>query len=161
MLLVSLGRNSIGDIMSTISTKAGLSQRYTNHSLRATTMHILYRNELSGRHITSITVHKSESSLKIYTGYTAPNIKQKMSETTSNTLKPAKQSKTDIETDKGNDINLINSDIVPLSNSQYYTLVSDVFSKDPDFDDIIRTIDAAQIPTKYRIQITTRTYLQM
>ena len=37
-----------------------------------------------------------------------------------------------------NDINLINSDIV-----------SDVFSKDPDFDDIIRIIDAAQIPIKY------------
>ena len=76
-----LGRNSIGDIMSTISTKAGLSQRYTNHSLRATTVHILDSNAPSGHYITNITDHKSESWLKIYTGYTTPNIKQKMSET--------------------------------------------------------------------------------
>ena len=54
-----LGRNSIGDIMSTISTKAGLSQRYTNNSLRATTVHILDSNAPSGHYITNITGHKS------------------------------------------------------------------------------------------------------
>jgi hypothetical protein len=61
---------------------------------------------------------------------------------------------TDIEIDKENDIHLINSDLVPLSNSQYDTLVSDVFSEDPDMDDIIRTIDTAQIPTKCTNNIT-------
>ena len=71
-----------------------------------------------------------------------------MSETISNTLRPEKQSKSDIETDKENNINLINSYLVPLSNSQCDTLVSDVFSENPDMDDIIRTIDTAQIPTK-------------
>ena len=141
-------------MMPAISTNAGLSQRYANHYLRATTVHILDSNKFSGRHVTSITGHKSESSLKTYTGYTAPNIKRKMSETISNTLRPEKQSNTDIEIDKENDIHLINSDLVPLSNSQYDTLVSDVFSGDPDMDDIIRTIDTAQIPTKCTNNIT-------
>lgn len=68
-----LGHNSIGEMMPAISTNARLSQRYTNHSLRATTVHKLDSNDFSGRHITSITGHKSESSLKTYTGYTTPN----------------------------------------------------------------------------------------
>jgi hypothetical protein len=67
-----------------------------------------------GISITCVLCHKSESSLKTYTGYTAPNIKRKMSETISNTLRPEKQSNTDIEIDKENDIHLINSDLVPL-----------------------------------------------
>ena len=59
-----LGHNSIGDMMPTISASAGLSKRYTSHSLRSTTVHILDANEFAGRHITSITEHKSEKSLK-------------------------------------------------------------------------------------------------
>ena len=77
-------------MMPAISTNAGLSQRYANHYLRATTVHILDSNKFSGRHVTSVTGHKSESSLKTYTGYTAPNIKRKMSETISNTWETRK-----------------------------------------------------------------------
>ena len=87
---VPLCHNSIGEMMPAISTNAGLSQRYANHSLRATTVHILDSNKFSGRHVTSITGHESESSLKTYTGYTAPNIKRKMSETISNTWETRK-----------------------------------------------------------------------
>ncbi|XP_045176600.2 uncharacterized protein LOC123537103 [Mercenaria mercenaria] len=77
-----LGHNAIGDMMPTISSKAGLSKRYTNHSLRT----ILDSNEFASRHITSVTGHKAESSLKTYTGYTSPNIKRKMSDTISESL---------------------------------------------------------------------------
>ena len=46
-----------------------------NNSLRATTVNILDSNKFYGRHITSFTDHMSESTLKTYTGYTAPNEK--------------------------------------------------------------------------------------
>lgn len=51
---VPFGHNSIGDMMPTISTNAGLYQRYTNHSFRKTSLQILDSKQFSGRHITSI-----------------------------------------------------------------------------------------------------------
>jgi len=54
--------------MSEISMEFKLSQVYTNHSLRATTVHLLDVASIPGRHIMSVTGHKSESSLKSYTG---------------------------------------------------------------------------------------------
>ena len=90
-----VGHNDIGDMIPTISKSAGLSRRYTNHSLRSTTVHILDStcNQFAGRHITSITGHKLETSLKTYTRYTAPNIKRKMSDTITDSLRPEKQLK--------------------------------------------------------------------
>jgi hypothetical protein len=144
-------------MMPAISTNAGLSQRYANHYLRATTVHILDSNKFSGRHVTSVTGHKSESSLKTYTGYTAPNIKRKMSETISNTLRPEKQSSTDIEIDKENDIHLINSDLVPLSNSQYDTLMFSV----KILTWMILSGQLTLLKFLPNVQITSPTYLQM
>ena len=143
--------------MPAISTNAGYSQRYANHYLRATTVHILDSNKFSGRHVTSITGHKSESSLKTYTGYTAPNIKRKISETISNTLRPEKQSNTDIEIDKENDIHLINSDLVPLSNSQYDTLMFSV----KILTWMILSGQLTLLKFLPSVQITSPTYLQM
>jgi hypothetical protein len=58
-----LGRNQLGIIMSEISQEFALSQVYTNHSLRATTVHVLDAANIAVRHIMSVTGHKSESSL--------------------------------------------------------------------------------------------------
>ena len=68
-----LGHNPLGKMMSDICEKAGIAKQYTNHSLHATAVHILDEAEFAGRHmyIMSITGHKSESSLKTYTGYTS------------------------------------------------------------------------------------------
>ena len=90
-----VGHNDIGDMMPTISKSAGLSRRYTHYSLRSTTVHKLDStcNQFAGRHITSITGHKLETSLKTYTRYTAPNIKRKMSDTITVSLRPEKQLK--------------------------------------------------------------------
>ena len=66
-----LGRNQLGSIMSEIRKQFALSQVYINHSLRATTVHVLDAADIAGRHIMSVTGHKSESSLKTYTGYTS------------------------------------------------------------------------------------------
>ena len=58
-----LGRNQLGIIMSEISKEFALSQVYTNHSLRATTVHVLDAANIAVRHIMSVTGHKSESIL--------------------------------------------------------------------------------------------------
>jgi hypothetical protein len=47
--------------MSEISKEFALSQVYTNHSLRATTVHVLDAANIAVRHIMSVTGHKSES----------------------------------------------------------------------------------------------------
>jgi hypothetical protein len=49
-----------------------------NHSLRATTVHVFDAAQFPGRHIMTVTGHKSETSLKIYTGYTTEKTKQIM-----------------------------------------------------------------------------------
>lgn len=95
-----VGHNATGDMKMlnnfccsaaiVVSKSAGLSKRYTNHSLRSTKVHLIDSNQFAGRHITSITGHKSETSLKTYTGYTAPNIKRKMSDTITDSLRPEK-----------------------------------------------------------------------
>ncbi|CAC5386053.1 unnamed protein product [Mytilus coruscus] len=66
-----LGHNNLGGMMPALCEKAGLVKRYTNHSLRATTVHVLNEADFAGRHIMSVTGHKSENSLKTYTGFTS------------------------------------------------------------------------------------------
>ena len=63
-----LGHNTVGTMMSKISEKAGLSRKYTNHSLRATAVNILDKAQFTSRHIMAVTGHKAKSSLKIYSG---------------------------------------------------------------------------------------------
>lgn len=85
---IPMGHNSIGDMMPKMSESAGLSKRYTNHSLRATAVHLLdSTGRFSSRHIMSVTGHKSESSLKTYTGYTSTHIKKSMSNALSENLR--------------------------------------------------------------------------
>ena len=61
-----LGVNTLGSKMKTIAKKAGCSQMYTNHSLRATTVTVLDEAGFASRDIMAVTGHKSESSLKHY-----------------------------------------------------------------------------------------------
>ena len=69
-----MGHNTVGSLMNKISESAQLSKKYTNHSLRATAVHILDAANFPSRHIMTVTGHRSESSLKTYTGYTDSNI---------------------------------------------------------------------------------------
>jgi hypothetical protein len=66
--------------MSEFSKVAGLSKLYTNHSGRATTVHVLDEDDVPSRHIMNVTGHKSESSLKTYSGKTCEKTKKRMSE---------------------------------------------------------------------------------
>jgi site-specific recombinase XerD len=62
-----VGENTLGKKMKVLSKEAKLSVKYTNHSIRATTITILDRNGYEARHIMSVSGHRSESILKSYT----------------------------------------------------------------------------------------------
>ena len=82
-----MGHNTVESLMNKISESAQLSQKYTNHSLRATAVHILDAANFPSRHIMTVTGHRAESSLKTYTGYTDSNIKQSMSNEISKSMR--------------------------------------------------------------------------
>lgn len=105
-----------------ICEKTGIAKQYTNHSLRARAVHILDEAEFAGPHIMSITGHKSESSLKTYTGYTSERALRDKSNTISSNLRPT--STTD---NKEN----VDQNVEFLLNS------NDVNSESTDFDDNI------------------------
>ena len=83
----AVGHNTLGSMMSKISDAAQLSQRYTNHSLRATAVHVLDAANFPSRHIMSVTGHKAETSLKTYAGYTDSNAKRNMSDEISRSVR--------------------------------------------------------------------------
>jgi hypothetical protein len=60
-----IGKDTLASFMSTLSKKTGLSQIYTNHSIRATGANILGRN-CSMAQIMAVTGHKSASSVAVY-----------------------------------------------------------------------------------------------
>ena len=63
---IPFGVNKIGEIMKRISECAALSKVYTNHSIRATAITIMYQGGVDTKQICKVTKHKSEESLKHY-----------------------------------------------------------------------------------------------
>ncbi|XP_071408035.1 activating transcription factor 7-interacting protein 1 isoform X7 [Pithys albifrons albifrons] len=63
-----MGVNYLGTMMPRISVAARLSQRYTNHSLRTTTIQVLCEAGLGPREIMAVTGHRSESAIRHYWG---------------------------------------------------------------------------------------------
>ena len=61
-----LGKNSIAQLMPKISKKAGLSQVYTAHCVRASTVTRLHQAGIDAKQICAITKHKNEQSLTSY-----------------------------------------------------------------------------------------------
>ena len=70
---------SLGKMMSKISAESQLSDRYTNHCLRATTVTALSHAGFVSKDICSVTGHKSEVSLKHYCQEPSDKQKAKMS----------------------------------------------------------------------------------
>ena len=71
--------------MKNISTDAGLSQLYTNHSIRATCITVLDSAGNEARHIMSVSGHRSEASIRSYSK-TDMAMKRKMCNILSSTI---------------------------------------------------------------------------
>lgn len=74
-----VGKNVLADMMRTISRQSGLSREYTNHSIRATSITVLDTKKFSDRDIMSVSGHKSEASIKSYTGKVTTNRRYEIS----------------------------------------------------------------------------------
>jgi hypothetical protein len=62
----AVGEKPLGNMMANMSKKYALSQRYTNHSIRVTSLQLLEDNNIEGRHIIRVSGHKSVDSVKTY-----------------------------------------------------------------------------------------------
>ena len=63
---VPLGKNTLGTFMSSITKELKLSQKYTNHCIRATAVSLLDECNFEAHHIMLVSGHKSESSIRSY-----------------------------------------------------------------------------------------------
>ena len=61
-----VGKNTLGELMKTISTNAKLSKMYTNHCIRKTTATGMHRQGYSLKEIANVTKHKNLQSLENY-----------------------------------------------------------------------------------------------
>ncbi|CAG2185548.1 unnamed protein product [Mytilus edulis] len=162
---IPLGHNKLGIYMNEISKAANLSKEYTNHSCRATTVHILDEAQIPSRHIMSVTGHKSEASLKTYSGKTCEKNKKMMSDTlsektlckTSKVTKPAtlssnidfclSQTSVTVETEAISTTSFGSFNLQPLSDSQTQNLINDIIPEmaadddDDGMDDLLKSLE--------------------
>lgn len=75
-----VGEKTLGNFMAKISLAAGLSRRYTNHSLRATCITRLDECGFAARDICNVSGHTNESSIRTYIGRPNDAKKQKISD---------------------------------------------------------------------------------
>lgn len=85
----SVGKNTLGDMMANLSDIAELSQRYTNHSIRATSITLLSDAGFEARHIKTVSGHKNEASITSYCTDTSLEQKREMSSVLSKALAPS------------------------------------------------------------------------
>ena len=90
-------KHQLEKIMKTISKKAQLSQEYTNHSVRATTITNLHRGGVESSRIISVTNHKNVQSLSHYIDGMSEAERQNCSDILSNALDGPNQNPTDTE----------------------------------------------------------------
>ena len=81
-----VGEKCLGNMMSKMSTEAGLSRRYTNHSLRATCITLLDENGFQSRDICNVTGHRNERSIRTYIGRPNDRKRQKLSDALSTSI---------------------------------------------------------------------------
>ena len=74
-----VGLKPLGAMMATLSTLYQLSQRYTNHCIRVTTVQALDDHNIDGRHIVRVSGHKSQDSIKSYARKLSAAKKRKIS----------------------------------------------------------------------------------
>ena len=174
----SVGHIKLGTFMTEISRMAKLSREYTNHSCRATTVHVLDEAQVPSRHIMSVTGHKSESSLKTYSGKTCEKNEKFMSETisektlgkSSNTSNISEHdslpdsidflalshSNITVEVDENTGASTSSAssfELQALSNSQTENVLRNLLPDNDGFDDLIKVLD---IPQQHQNNVANR-----
>ena len=81
-------KNSISKMMERISIKGELSERYTNHCIRASTVTSLFQRGVDARKISAISKHKDEWNLSHYISETTSAQKRECSKILSDTFQP-------------------------------------------------------------------------
>ena len=81
-----MGKNTLSNMMQRISQHAGLSQKYTCHCVRASTITTLFQAGIPTQQIVSITKHKDTKSLGPYISDLSEAQKRGASNTLSNAL---------------------------------------------------------------------------
>lgn len=71
-----LGKNKLGNMMSELSRAAALSKNYTKHCIRATAISALDMAGYEARHITTVSGHRNEASIKSYSRDTSTDQKR-------------------------------------------------------------------------------------
>ena len=132
-----IGKNPLGEFMATLSTRANLQNRYTNHSVRATCITVLDGKGFEARDIMTVSSHKTEQTIKSYSR-TSDTRKREMSNALSTALvqsPPEKKSKKEpIETTtklQNDDENLSTiRDLLQLTPDQETEFFNEIFSQD-------------------------------
>ena len=81
-----IGKDPLNNAMKNLSTNAGLSMIYKNHSIRATVVTNLDNQGFEACHIMATTGHKSEISIKNYACKCPTRIRREMSDALANSL---------------------------------------------------------------------------
>ncbi|VDI16195.1 Hypothetical predicted protein [Mytilus galloprovincialis] len=81
-----MGKNSLAVMMTEISEKAKLSRRYTNHSIRATSITAMDEAGIEARHIMRASGHRSEASICSYSKRLSENKQREMSDSLNSIL---------------------------------------------------------------------------
>jgi len=84
-----VGIKRLGGMMARLSVKAGLSQRYTNHCLRATCIKALMHSGFHPLTVTRLSGHRNIGSVMSYCRDTTNTMKRSMSHALANTLDPS------------------------------------------------------------------------
>ena len=75
-----IGKNALGKFMQSISERLNLSMKYTNHSIRATTITQLSKAGFQSREIMRVSGHRCESSLRHYNADNSEQQKRQISD---------------------------------------------------------------------------------
>ena len=76
---VPLGEKYLGNMLAMLSAKYRLSQRYTNHCLRVTSLQVLDDKNVDSRHIIRVSGHKNTDSVINYARHLSAAKKRKIS----------------------------------------------------------------------------------
>ena len=87
-----VGHDQLNSFMKILIKEAGLAgENYTNHSIRSTCITTLDKSGFEARHITAISSHKSESTIKTYSTKCPENKKKEMYEALNKSVIPKKR----------------------------------------------------------------------